>query len=75
MADQPVVMLSYDPPGPIFSISSQCEMPNIIVTATFKNITPDPKLALQFQWNVALVFNGDAPHSLSRNIYHHRSSK
>lgn len=70
MADQPAVVLSYDPPGPIFAISSQAEMPSISVTAAFQNITPDPKIPLQFQWSVTVAFNGNALHALGRKIFH-----
>ena len=46
-------------------------MPTITVTAAFKNITPDPKAVLHFQWNVSLVFTGlGCPHSLSRVVRH-----
>jgi hypothetical protein len=71
MADKPSVVLSFNPSGPVFSIPEQCEMPNIAVQAAFKNITPDPKIPLQFQWNVSLVFNGmGCPHSLGRVVKH-----
>jgi hypothetical protein len=63
---QPEVALSFSPAGPQFAISEQCAMPAITVTATLKNITPDPKLALQYQWNVTLVFKGGScAHSLT----------
>lgn len=75
MADKPVVILTFDPPGPEFSISTQSEMPAITATATIKNITPDPKVPLQFNWTVELSFNGSfrkhpVPHSLGRVIKH-----
>lgn len=71
MNNSPAVALSYDPAGPQFPISEQCEMPKITVTATFQNITPDPKIPLQFQWKVSMVFNGQGcAHSLLRVIKH-----
>ena len=46
-------------------------MPKITVTANFKNVTQDPKLALQFRWKVTLVFiGGSCAHSQSRVIQH-----
>ena len=75
MAEKPAVVLSFDPPGPEFSISTQSEMPSITVTAAFQNITPDPKVPLQFSWTVDLQFNGTfrkrtVPHSQGRIIRH-----
>jgi hypothetical protein len=75
LADKPVLVLSFDPPGPEFPISTQSEMPNITVTAKFQNITPDPKVPLQFSWTVDLSFNGtfrkrQVPHALGRVIQH-----
>ena len=71
MDKPPAVVLSYDPAGPQFPISEQCEMPKITVTATLQNVTPDPKLPLQFQWKVNLTFTGQGcVHSLSRVIKH-----
>jgi hypothetical protein len=68
---QPEVALSFSPAGPQFAISEQCAMPAITVTATLKNIIPDPKVALQYQWNVTLVFKGGScAHSLNRTISH-----
>lgn len=68
---QPEVVLSFSPAGPQFAISEQCSMPAITVTATLKNITPDPKVPLQYQWNVTLVFKGGpCAHSLNRTISH-----
>jgi hypothetical protein len=63
--------LTFNPPGPQFAISEQCVMPSIKATAAFQNITPDPKIPLQFQWNVTLVFTGaNCVHSLGRVIKH-----
>lgn len=75
MPEKPDVILTFDPPGPDFPISTQSEMPNITVTATFKNITPDPKVPLQFGWTVELAFKGSlrrhpVPHALGRIIQH-----
>jgi hypothetical protein len=68
---QPEVVLSFNPAGPQFAISEQCVMPAITATATFKNITPDPKAVLQYQWSVTLVFKGGScAHSLNRTISH-----
>jgi hypothetical protein len=69
---QPSVALSFDPPGPQFVISEQCEMPSITVTAALQNCTPDPKAPLQFQWAVTLTFKGGTacPHSMSRTTNH-----
>jgi hypothetical protein len=68
---QPEVVLTFSPAGPQFAISEQCAMPTITATATLKNITPDPTVALQYQWNVTLVFTGGAcAHSLNRTISH-----
>jgi hypothetical protein len=67
----PSLTLSYDPSGPTFPITEQCEMPNIKVTANLKDITPDPKLPLQYRWAVSLLFTGaKCVHSLNRNIKH-----
>ena len=54
----PAVVLKTDPAGPKFPISEQCEMPEITVTAELQNVTPDPKVPLQYQWKVTLSFNG-----------------
>jgi hypothetical protein len=71
MVTPPALVLSYDPAGPQFEISEDCAMPKITVTATLQNITPDPKLPLQFRWKVTLVFNGhNCLHSNSRLIRH-----
>jgi hypothetical protein len=68
---QPEVVLSFSPAGSQFAISEQCVMPAIVATATIKNITPDPKVALHYQWNVTLVFKGGScAHSLNRAISH-----
>jgi hypothetical protein len=67
----PEVSLSFSPVGPQFAISEQCVMPVITATATLKNITPDPKAILQYQWVVTLVFKcGSCAHSLSRTTSH-----
>jgi len=67
----PSLTLSYDPAGPVFPITEQCEMPKITVTVNFKDITPDPKVPLQFRWTVSLVFSGaNCAHSLNRKIKH-----
>jgi hypothetical protein len=71
VANQPAVALTFNPAGPQFAISEQCDMPVITATATIQNITPDPKIPLQFQWNVTLVFTGSScVHSLGRVIKH-----
>ena len=71
MANPPSLELSFSPAGPQFAITEQCEMPSIAVTANFKNVTPDPKLPLQFRWKVTLVFTGgNCAHSQSRIIKH-----
>ena len=71
MPNPPAVALSFNPPGPQFTISEQCVMPSITATATLQNITPDPKVALQFQWNVTLIFTGaNCAHSQNRVIKH-----
>jgi len=71
MPNPPAVTLSFNPPGPQFAISEQCVMPSITATATLQNITPDPKIPLQFQWNVTLTFTGaNCSHSQNRVISH-----
>lgn len=71
MANSPAVALSYAPPGPQFNISEACEMPDITVTATLRNVTPNPKTPPQFHWKITLVFRGQrCAHSLSRVIQH-----
>lgn len=73
MADpKPAVVLSFDPAGPNFSISENAEMPEINVTATLQNITPDPKKPPPaYTWRVTLSSNGTGcVHSQSRVIKH-----
>ena len=68
---QPEIVLSFTPAGPQFAINEQCVMPSITATATLKNIVPDPKVPLQYQWNVTLAFNaGPCVHSMGRQISH-----
>lgn len=71
MADKPSVTLSFNPAGPQFSISEQCQMPDITVTATIKGATPDPKVPLSYQWNVALTFDGKGCPNFAGNTTAH----
>ena len=67
----PAVVLTVDPVGPKYPISEQCEMPKITVTAQLQNVTPDPKVPLQYQWKVTLSFNGQGcAHATQRMIKH-----
>jgi len=71
ISNKPSIVLSYSPVGPDFPISAQCEMPNITVTATLKDITPDPKAVLSYVWNIALVFDGKGcPHFTGQGTTH-----
>lgn len=67
----PAVVLTVDPPGPKFPISEQCEMPKITVTAELQNVTPDPKVPLQYQWKVTLSFNGQGCANATQRIIKH----
>src|SRR5258708_5070948 len=54
---QPSVVLTFNPPGPQYSISEQCVMPSITATASLQNVTLAPgDPAPRFQWNVTLCF-------------------
>jgi hypothetical protein len=67
----PRVTLVYSPAGPAFSITEDCAMPTIKVTANLVDVTPDPKVPLSYQWNVTLIFVGGAcVHSVNRRISH-----
>jgi hypothetical protein len=70
VVDTPKVILSYDPPGPEFAITEECQMPTIKVTARLENAVPTP-LATAHQWRVHLVFTGaNCKHSMNRRIEH-----
>ncbi|MGO4872105.1 MAG: hypothetical protein ACLPGW_16115 [Roseiarcus sp.] len=76
MGNAPALVLAYNPAGPQFAISEQCVMPAITATATLQNITPDPRIPLQFLWTVSLAFIGGVggaahcPHSASTRTQH-----
>jgi hypothetical protein len=68
---KPSVTLSFNPAGPQYAISEQCVMPTIAATATLKDITPDPKVPVQYRWTVTLLFQGTAcAHSANRTTSH-----
>jgi hypothetical protein len=69
--DIPKVTLSYDPPGPEFAITEECNMPTIKVTARLENAGPGTPMAMPHQWKVNLVFTGaNCKHSMNRRIEH-----
>ncbi len=71
MAATPTVEVKVTPVGPQFAISGQCEMPTITATAELKDITPDPKIPLQYRWKVTLIFDGKGcPNATSRIVKH-----
>ena len=75
MPKKPAVVLSYNPPGPTFNISSQCQMPDITVTASLVDVTLDPKTVVQYRWSATLTFNGrhkgrHVAHSVGRTTAH-----
>jgi hypothetical protein len=70
-ASVPSIVLSCDPPGPLFLISEQAVMPKITVATTLRNIAPDAAIPMQFRWRVSLVFTGEScAHSRGRMIRH-----
>ena len=67
----PSVAVKTDPAGPKFPISEQAEMPKITATAEIKDYTPDPKVQLQYQWKVTLVFDGQGcAHAPQKTVKH-----
>jgi hypothetical protein len=46
-------------------------MPKITVTAELQNVTPDPKVPLQYQWKVTLSFNGQGCANATQRIIKH----
>jgi hypothetical protein len=69
--DIPKVILSYDPPGPEFSITEECKMPTIKVTARLENAGSATPMVMPHQWKVNLVFTGaNCKHSMNRRIEH-----
>jgi len=67
----PAVGLKVEPPGPKFPIAEQCEMPKVTVTAELQNVTPGPKVQLQYQWKVTLSFNGQGCSNATQRVIKH----
>jgi hypothetical protein len=65
------VTLTFDPPGPQYAITEQCEMPAITATANLQNVSSALLNSLQFQWSVTVVFNSaNCPHAHGRVTKH-----
>ena len=62
----PSVNLTCDPPGPLFFISDECEMPEITVTA---HISPEPETAVKYEWTVTLGFQASM-RSINHPVIH-----
>jgi hypothetical protein len=71
MPNPPTVIFSYDPPGPGYSISEQCVMPDIKVNAALKDFDSSGPAKLQFFWTATLTFtDASCLHSRGRTIKH-----
>jgi len=58
LAPKPAALkLTCNPAGPHFPITEQCQMPTITATAELENATLDPAVAVQYEWQVTLVFH------------------
>jgi hypothetical protein len=67
--DIPRIILSYDPPGPEFAITEECQMPTIKVTARLEKV--GTAIPMPHQWKVNLAFSGaSCKHSMNRRIEH-----
>jgi hypothetical protein len=65
------VSLTYDPPGPVFYINEECEMPVIKVKAQLQKAGVAGGAAPTYQWTVTLVHDGaGCVNSLGRKTSH-----
>ncbi len=65
------LQLTCDPPGPLFPISSNCEMPKITLNAEFSGEPPTTPAPLRYHWTVSLTFTGTTcAHSAGRRTAH-----
>ena len=66
-----LVVLTFSPTGPKFSISADAGMPSITASATLSGVTLDPKSPQIYTWAASLKFDGNVtPHGAGRITAH-----